>query len=563
VRFDARLKIVILGLVGTVLVIGASLRALDLDWRRERALDDAERRAASLAGISSQYLRELFAVTDASLRQLTVLSPRIGGPAAATNWTPILNAARAGLTGIGSLTVIDADGIVRASTVGAIVGESRRDEYVFGQIASTQDDILIASTPFRSLKQELTIPMGRRLRTADGQFAGVIVATLIPAELRSFFKSIDVGPTGSVWVFHPQGFVLIHEPSASDPLGDLSSGNPVFQASRERATGSLRARLAPAGRPMLNAFVTGKEPPLVVAVSIGEDEVLAEWRREVTISIATFVLTTLICATVIGLLFREIDARSQAQERAAASETARRVAEARAALADELKQKNEELETFVYSVSHDLRSPLRGIDGFSKLLLDDYANALDATAQGYVNRVRAATRRMGELIDGLLELSRVSGAELVRKPVNLSAIARSVADDLGVREPDRLVQFAVQGDLVAEADGKMMRSVLENLLGNAWKFTSKTPAARIEFGTELRPSGRAFFVRDNGAGFDMAHQANLFRPFQRLHSDRDFPGTGIGLATVRRVIERHGGRIDAESRVGHGATFFFTVDAQA
>src|SRR6185503_7433915 len=137
------------------------------------------------------------------------------------------------------------------------------------------------------------------------------------------------------------------------------------------------------------------------------------------------------------------------------------------------------------------------------------------------------------------------------------------ADDLTAREPDRPVQFAVQEDLVVEADGKIMRSVLENLLGNAWKFTSKAPAARIEFGAEPRPSGLAYFVRDNGAGFDMAYQAKLFRPFQRLHSERDFPGTGIGLATVRRAIERHGGQIDAESHVGCGATFFFTIGAQA
>jgi len=562
-KFDVRLKTVIIGFVGAALVIGAILRAIDLGWRRERVLDDAERRAAGLARISSQYLRELFAVTDASLRQLTALGPRIGGPAAATNWTPILNAARAGLTGVGSLTVIDADGIIRASTLGAIVGQSRRDEYVFRQVASTQDDILIASTPFRTLSNQLTIPMGRRLRTADGQFAGVIVATLIPAELRRFFTSMDVGLTGSVWVFHPQGFVLIHEPSASDPLGDKSTGNPIFDVSRHRAVGTLRARLAPGGLTMLNAFATAKEPPLVVAVSLGEGEVLAEWRREVAISIATFALTALICATVIGLLLREIDARSRAQERAARSETARRVADARAALADELKRKNEELETFAYSVSHDLRSPLRGIDGFSQLLLEDYADALDGTARDYLHRVRAAARRMGELIDGLLELARVSRSDLVRQSVNLSAIARSVADDLTAREPDRPVQFAVQEDLVVEADGKIMRSVLENLLGNAWKFTSKAPAARIEFGAEPRPSGLAYFVRDNGAGFDMAYQAKLFRPFQRLHSERDFPGTGIGLATVRRAIERHGGQIDAESHVGCGATFFFTIGAQA
>ena len=560
-RFDGRLKIAIAGFVGGVLMIGALLRATDLGWRHERTLDDAERRAVGLARVSSQYLHELFLVTDASLRQLTVLGPPMVGPAARTDWTTILNAARAGLTGIGSLTVTDADGIVRASTVDVIVGQSRRDEYVFRQIAATNDDILIAGTPFKTLSEQLTIPMGRRLRSADGHFAGSIVATLHPAELRSFFKSIDVGQTGTVWVFHPEGFLLIREPSASDPLGETAHGNPIFEASRGRGTGTVRARLAPDGRSMLGAFVTAKEPPLVVAVSLGEDEVLAEWRREVAISIATLVLTALICATVIGLLFREIDARGLAQQRAAASDTARRVAEARAALTDELKRKNEELETFAYSVSHDLRSPLRGIDGFSKMLLEDYAQVLDATAQQHLNRVCAAANRMGELIDGLLELSKISRSELVRQTVNLSAIARGVADDLRAGEPDRQVQFSIQEDLVVTADGKMMRSVLENLLGNAWKFTSKTPAARIEFGAEPRHSGLAYFVRDNGAGFDMAYQAKLFKPFQRLHVERDFSGTGIGLATVRRVIERHGGRVDAESYVGRGSTFFFTIGA--
>lgn len=310
---------------------------------------------------------------------------------------------------------------------------------------------------------------------------------------------------------------------------------------------------------MISAFDAEKEPALVVAVSLGRPEVLAEWRREVLISIAILAVTALMSATVVALLFREVDARSLAQQHAAAAETARQVAETRARFADELEQKNAELETFAYSVSHDLRSPLRGIDGFSKMLLDDYSNILDETAKGYLDRVRAAAQRMGELIDGLLALSRVSRSQVVCQPVNLSAIARGIADDLMIREPNRTVQFAIEDGLVVEADGKLMRIVLENLLGNAWKFTSKTPAAGVEFGADYRQSELAYFVRDNGAGFDMAYRANLFRPFQRLHTDRDFAGTGIGLATVRRAIERHGGRIDAESLTGHGATFFFTI----
>jgi signal transduction histidine kinase len=403
--------------------------------------------------------------------------------------------------------------------------------------------------------------MGRRLRDSQGRFAGIVVATLIPADLRNFFKSIDVGQSGMVWVFHPAGVVLIHEPSASDPIGADARGNPIFEALRTRGAGTLRARLTSAGSALVSGFVTERQPPLLVAVSLDEAEVLAEWRREAINSITAFGVVLLIFGMVLRLLFRQIDARSLAQQRAAASDTSLRVAEARASLADELKRRNEELEAFSYSVSHDLRSPLRGIDGFTKMLLDDYSDVLDATARGYLDRVRAACQRMSELIEGLLELSRVSSSTLLRQRVDLSDMAHGVVDDLRTREPNRHVDIVIQEGVQLEADGKMMRSVLENLLGNAWKFTAKTPDPRIEFRTEQQGAELAYVIRDNGAGFDMTYHAQLFKPFQRLHAQRDFSGTGIGLATVRRIIERHGGRIDAEARPGHGATFSFTIGA--
>jgi two-component system NtrC family sensor kinase len=239
--------------------------------------------------------------------------------------------------------------------------------------------------------------------------------------------------------------------------------------------------------------------------------------------------------------------------------SARELAETRATFVEELERKNSELEAFSYSVSHDLRAPLRSIDGFSQLLLQDNANKLDAKGQDYLRRVCESAQRMGELIDDLLLLSRVGRAELKRDRVDLSSIANAVFEELKKQHPGRQVELRVAEQLLAEADSGLMRVAFDNLLGNAWKFAAKVPEARIEIGAEQKPGGAVFFVRDNGAGFDMSYAENLFRPFQRLHAESDFPGTGIGLATVQRIIDRHGGRIWAEGAVDRGATFYFTI----
>ncbi len=230
-----------------------------------------------------------------------------------------------------------------------------------------------------------------------------------------------------------------------------------------------------------------------------------------------------------------------------------------AARTAELKAANRELESFAYSVSHDLRGPLRGIDGFAQALLEDYGTMLDTTGQDYLNRVRAGIQRMSALIDDLLKLSRLSRTPLQPQTVDLSALALDTLQQLRAAEPERGVQFAVMPDLTVQGDPGLLRAALENLLGNAWKYSSKTPAARIEFG-RLRQGGEdVYYVRDNGVGFDMAHAGKLFGPFQRLHHRDEFEGTGIGLATVQRIIQRHGGRIWAEAAPGEGATFYFTL----
>jgi PAS domain S-box-containing protein len=225
----------------------------------------------------------------------------------------------------------------------------------------------------------------------------------------------------------------------------------------------------------------------------------------------------------------------------------------------QLEAANAELEAFSYSVSHDLRTPLRSIDGFSQALLEDYMDKLDAPGQNYLQRVRLATQRMGQLIDDLLNLSRVTRSEMHRESVDLSAIAQMIATELQEAQPERQVEFQIVMGLVANGDSRLLRIVLENLLGNAWKFTGKHSRARIEFGRYSHDGVHTYFVRDDGAGFDMAYTDKLFGAFQRLHGAKEFQGTGIGLATVQRIIHRHSGRVWAEAAVEQGATFYFTL----
>jgi PAS domain S-box-containing protein len=220
---------------------------------------------------------------------------------------------------------------------------------------------------------------------------------------------------------------------------------------------------------------------------------------------------------------------------------------------------NRELEAFSYSVAHDLRAPLRSIDGFSQAILEDNADQLDAQGKSHLTRVRAAAQRMALLIDGLLSLSRVSRSELHREHVDLTQVARAIGERLHETDPARDVAIVVEDGLTADGDARLLAAVMENLLDNAWKFTSQRPTARIEVGLTARNGGTAFFVRDDGAGFDMAHTGKLFGVFQRLHKASDFPGTGIGLVTVQRIVRRHGGEIWAEGQVAGGATFFFTL----
>ena len=226
-----------------------------------------------------------------------------------------------------------------------------------------------------------------------------------------------------------------------------------------------------------------------------------------------------------------------------------------------LKAANQELESFCYAVSHDLRGPLRGIHGFSMALERSAKDRLTADERGYLQRVCNGVERMGQLIDDLLQLSRLTRAEMKFSSVDLTALAREIAGQLQEREPARRACWQIEEGLCADGDPVLLRVALDNLLGNAWKYTSRAPEAIISFGRIVRNGQPAYCVRDNGVGFDMTYAHKLFTPFQRLHSIREFPGSGVGLASVARVIHRHGGTVAADSKLNEGAAFYFTIPA--
>lgn len=285
------------------------------------------------------------------------------------------------------------------------------------------------------------------------------------------------------------------------------------------------------------------------------DETIDGKRKSFIVTIAPIIVDE----HIIGLIGMRIDVtelrRVEEQTRQLNEQLEQRVAERTAAL----EQANREMQAFSYSISHDLRSPLRAIRGFGQIIKEECENQLDSQGKIYLERMLQAAEEMNGRIDGLLGLFRLSKADLRRQELDLSAEARSIIESFQHAEPDRSVHFHAAEGLIVNADPILIRNALENLLGNAWKYSARTPNARIEFGAETRNDETAYFVRDNGAGFDMQHADKLFEPFQRLHRAEEYPGHGIGLATVKRIVQRHGGRIWAESSPGQGATFYFTL----
>ena len=390
----------------------------------------------------------------------------------------------------------------------------------------------------------------RQLRAVAAEYEEALVRAreqaLLLSEEEKFRRLIEAVEDYAIFLLDPQGNVSSWNAGAERGSGwraDEILGQPyaVFFTPEDRAAGKPARELAEAAQ---KGALRSED------LRVRKDG--AQFVAEVTLTAVRDPAGDLVGFASIA---RDISARRRNLAAIAAlnAELEQRVAELAAA--------NGELEAFSYSVSHDLRGPLRAIDGFSKILQEQYRDALDAQGRHFLSRVRAGSQRMGQLIDDLLSLARINRAEMHEGDVDLAQLAREIVEELRQKDPARAVEVVVPAALPARGDARLLRAALDNLVGNAWKFTGKSAAARIEVGCERRDGAPRYFVKDNGAGFDMAYVHKLFAPFQRLHAQSEFEGTGIGLATVHRIITRHGGKLWAESTLGRGATFWFTLGA--
>lgn len=393
------------------------------------------------------------------------------------------------------------------------------------------------------------LSLARALRGPRGEFLGAVSTSLRIDYFVDLFSRLNLGDGGNVAVYRRDDYRLVMrwpqiEANFNKALPADSPTRQAFADGNDKST--MQVLAAADGRVRIYSYDAVESYPFFVSVGMARDTVLADWRMR-SIGVTVFAGGLLIALGVLVLQWLRAEAS---------------VARFNVELEARVRERTAELESFSYSISHDLRTPLRGIAGIARILETDYATSLDHTAKDLLVRMRESAQRMGGLIEDLLKLSRLTRAEVLLETVDLAALARNVFEDLRAGEPQRRVALVVPEKLEVRGDRRLLALVLENLLGNAWKFTARKDDARIELGADSKDDGTpVYFVRDNGAGFDPAHAQHLFAPFHRLHRDDEFPGTGIGLATVQRIIRRHGGDIRAEGVPGKGAVFYFTLSA--
>jgi signal transduction histidine kinase/CheY-like chemotaxis protein len=543
-----RSKARIVGLAALAWLALALARGGDLWWRRSDLLAEAERRAANLTLILAEYLKQGFDSADAALIQLAIHSQRVGGVRAdPAEWRVVLEGARAGLTGVGSLSVTDAAGVIRHSTIPVLVGQSRADHFLFRSLAEAREDVLVADTPFQSLRTpgSVMLPLGRRLASAHGVFDGTVVATFLPSELRRFLRTVDVGAGGTTWIFHPDGVILVREPSQADPIGQPSADNPVFLAARgATAPGLLRGPVVPGGPVLLSAHRSTTQPSLIVAVSLSQADVLAEWNREARVSAALLAVLGMTAALGLLLAFRQLDARDAA---VAELQQARRL---------------EAIAHLTGGVAHDFNNILMVILGNVERLR---LTGPTSTAAHAVDEIETAARRAADLTHRLLAFARRQPLQprLVDLNQPLDTLAPMLKRLLGEDVTLRVVRSAAAR--CARLDAGQLEAAIMNLCVNARDAMPRGGLLTIDVGIadvdrahgrhhpEV-PPGRyvTVGVSDTGIGIPPENLPRLFEPF--FTTKEVGKGTGLGLSSVHGFVAQSGGHVTVTSEVGRGTT---------
>jgi len=557
-RFGLAMLIAYMALVGAIAIGTTALLARD----RKQELERNNAELLSLVRALDEHVTRSFEQVDTVLQSMASQladgdDPRHGGKRPdelAYEWLR-------GTPPAARLQVFGADGSLLASTDSSRIASSDRIPTANALARTRMGELQIGRPARDRAGAPWLITLQRPFYAVDGKQAGRVVGAVTADYFQRFYREVRITPDDAIAILGRDGTLLVRLPSVDAQIGNDFSRNPLFAVPAPHAT-ETRTGVSPLdGRQRIVVTRALLNYPLVVQVSRPENTALRGFHA----SSERIIWATCVLAALLGILawlaFEDVRRRELARRtlHRLARSLELRVRQRTA----ELETSNQELMAFSYSVSHDLRAPLRAINGFSHALREDYAEILDDTGRDYLDRISRASIRMGVLIDELLKLASVARQPLDLKQIDLTAMAEDITRDLRGAQSEREVSLSIQPEMTADGDETLIRDVLGNLLDNAWKFTREKPQAQIEVG--MRPSGdyQLFWVRDNGVGFDMNYASRLFQPFQQLHVGQGYTGAGIGLASARRIVERHGGKIWAESKVGRGTTVFFTLPPAA
>ncbi|WP_374262932.1 ATP-binding protein [Zoogloea sp.] len=539
-----------------VIVAAVSLIRFD----HQQALQQTESDLQSLTRVLEEHVARSFGEAESAVAEIAALVAARGSadPFTERELHALLRQRAASLPEVDNLYVEREDGSLAAHSRDLTPADDaapapRRS------LPHRLDERIEIGSPSRSADSGQWItPLSRQVFDANGKYLGTVGAAMSHAYFDGVYRDLQFSGRDTILILHAgRAITLMRHPPVDALIGRSVADSPAIGPDADARALVVTAPLDGDTAERITAYRRLADRPLIVGTSRPVDDALADFREHRRRIVAAASLMVALLGALALLLHRDTVRRDE--ERQALAELNATLEERVRLRTEELEQTNRELLNFSYSISHDLRAPLRAINGFAHALEEDYGERLDDTGRGYVARLRKASLRMGDLIDELLKLASVSHRPLHIEHVDVSAMARDILDELHSHARERVVHSHVQAELGADADAALIRKALENLIGNAWKFSRDSHPAIIQIGGRPHGDEHLFYVTDNGVGFDMEHAARLFQPFQQLHKRDGFEGSGIGLASVRRIVERHGGQVWAESAPGAGTTLFFTL----